>query len=175
MNHKRNRKCIIYKRGFTLIELLVGLMVFSLAVGVAINLFAAALRAQRKSIAIQNVQDNGRYLISFIAKEIRMSRIVSADGETLILNIEHPTNGNITYTFTGAPNWQILRTDADSSGSINSSEVNVDGRFSIAVRAVGDNIQPRVTIIMKITNKGVKVEEQSEIDLQTTFSQRRLD
>lgn len=163
------------KNGFTLIELLVGLMVFSLAVGVAINLFAAALRVQRKSIAIQNVQDNGRYLISFIAKEIRMGRIMNTDGETLILNINHPTNGNIIYTFTGAPNWQILRTDANSSGSINSNEVNVDGRFFISGRAAGDNIQPRVTIIMKITNKGTKAEEQSEIDLQTTFSQRRLD
>lgn len=163
------------KNGFTLIELLVGLVVFSLAIGVAINLFAAALRSQRKSIAIQNIQDNGRYLINFIAKEIRMSRIVSTDGETLILNINHPLNGNIIYTFTGAPNWQIIRADATGSGQINADEVNVDGRFFISGRAAGDNIQPRVTIIMKITNKGTRAEEQSKIDLQTTFSQRRLD
>lgn len=156
------------KTGFTLIEVLVATTVFSLVVVVAVGLLTAVMRNQRKSIAIQNVQDNGRYLIGFIAKEIRMSEFNASDGEASVLNITHPISGNIIYTFTGT---QILR----NSEPINSDEVNVGGRFYVDGKAAGDDEQPRVTIVIKVETTGAKVEERSKINLQTTLTQRRLD
>ena len=158
------------KRGFTLIELLVGVAVFALAITIALGLLMTGLRSQRKSIAIQNVSDNARYLVSFMAKEIRMSEFNSVDSETTPqLNIVHPVDGSITYKFTGT---QILRNDQP----INSDEVQVDGRFFIDGKKVGgDDKQPKVTIVMKVKTIGTKTEEQAEIILQTTLSQRELD
>jgi len=46
----------------------------------------------------------------------------------------------------------------------------IDGRES-----GGDDEQPRVTIVMKAQTTGAKIEEQAEINLQTTLSQRKLD
>lgn len=152
-------------KGFTLVELLVALVVFSLAVTIAISLFASALRSQRKSIAIQNVQDNARYLIGFIAKEIRMSEIKSPDGELFILDINHPDEGDIRYQFTGV---EVQR----NGEKINSDEVQVDGKFFIDGRSTGDDEQPRLTIVMKVETIGAKAEERAKVNLQTTLSQR---
>ena len=156
------------KRGFTLIELLVGVAVFALAITIATGLLMTGFRSQRKSIAIQNVQDNARYLFGFMAKEIRMSVFNAVDGEITQLNITHPVNGSVTYSFTGT---QILR----NNQPINSDEVQIDGRFFIDGKTSGDNQQPKVTIVMEVTNIGTKTEEQAEIILQTTLSQRELD
>jgi len=163
-NPKHRRK----GAGFTLIELLVGVAIFALAITVASGLLMTGLRSQRKSIAIQNVSDNARYLIGFMAKEIRMSEFNAVDGEITQLNIAHPVDGNVTYRFTGT---QILRNDQP----VNSDEVQVDGRFFIDGEAAGDNQQPKVTIVIKVTTIGTKAEEQAEIRLQTTLSQRDLD
>lgn len=175
------------KNGFTIIELLVGIVVFSLAIIIAVELLMVGLKSQRKSIAIQNVQDNARYLLGFMSKEIRMSEINTNDSATpegtLTLNITHPVNGNITYTFTGAPDWQIKRRfwDADAippvykEGPISSPEVYVDGRFYVDGKTLNDYQQPRVTIIMKVRTTGTKAEEQATINLETTLSQRILD
>ncbi len=156
------------KSGFTLMELLVASAVFSLVIIIAVGLLTAAIRNQRKSIAIQNVQDNGRYLIGFMAKEIRMSEFNVSDGEGATLTIIHPVNGNIIYVFTGT---QLLR----NGEPINSNQVEVDGRFYVDGKAAGDDEQPRVTIVMKVETTGIKTEERSEINLQTTLSQRKLD
>lgn len=156
------------KKGFTLVELIVGVAIFSLVIMVAVSLFTAVLRSQRKSIAIQNIQDNGRYLIGFVAKEIRMSEIRISDGETSILYIYHPEHGDITYEFTGT---QITR----NNEPINSDEVEVQGTFHVDGRSGGDEEQPRVTIVMRMRTIGTKVEEQARINLQTTLSQRELD
>lgn len=158
--------------GFTLIELLVGVFIFSLVVLVAVGLLVTTLRVQRKSIAIQNVQDNGRYLMGFMAKEIRMSQIITQDGESTILDINHSLKGNIRYSFSGG---QIIRQDVNGAAVINSSQVQVDGRFYIEGNSAGDNKQPKVTIMIRAKTISTKTEEQAQIDLQTTLSQRKLD
>ena len=101
-----------------------------------------------------------------------MSEISTADGETAILDIIHPVNGNIRYSFSGG---QIIRTDATTSGAINPDEVRVEGKFIIDGKTAGDDEQPRVTIIMKVEGTGTKAEEQAKINLQTTLTQRNLD
>ena len=167
------------KKGFTLVELIVGVAIFSLVIMIAVSLLTAALRAQRKSIAIQNVQDNSRYLIGFIAKEIRMSEIKNLDGPSATLSIYHLEHLDVEYKFTGNtgnPNteWQITRKDVDGVATLNSDEVKVEGTFYVDGKGV-DEKQPRVTIIMKVRTTGDKVEERAEINLQTTLSQRDFD
>lgn len=154
------------EKAFTLVELLVAVAIFVLTALIAVGLLISVLRGQRKSIAIQNVQDNGRYLIGFMAKEIRMSEIISSDGETTVLNVTEPALGDITYRFTG--------NDLERNGDkINSDEVRVQGRFFIDGKTAGDDEQPRVAIVMKVETTGAKSEEKAEINLQTTLSSRK--
>ena len=174
--HSMKHETKLKKSGFTLVELIVSVAIFSLVIAIASGLFSTILRSQRKSTNVQNIQDNGRYLMNFMAKEIRMSDIESPDGETPLLNINHLIHGDITYTFTGATGdpetaWQITR----NGQQINSDQVWVEGRFFINGKIGGDDEQPRVTIVMKVGTSGAKIEERTEINLQTTLSQRKLD
>jgi len=166
-NKKVNFKYAKKRAGFTLIELLVGLTIFSLTITAATGLFITAFRNQRKSIAIQNVQDNGRYLLGFLSKEIRMGKITSSDGETFNLSISHPVNGDISYSFS---NNHIMR----NGEIIDSDEVNVSGRFFIDGRGA-DIEQPQVAIALEVETTGQKIEEHAKMNLQTTLSQRELD
>lgn len=160
------------KKGFTLIELIVGMALFVLVISIILNLFTTALRAQRKIIAQQNAQDNARFLLGFIAKEIRMSEIDSVSSN--ILNITRHDGESVTYVFNNAEK-KIERTDSSTSGSINSDEVLVTGSFYDLGVGVGDSQQPRVTIATKVETNSVKLEERAEINIQTTLSQRNLD
>lgn len=160
--------------GFTLVELIIAVAIFSLVTATAVGLLTSALRVQRRSIAIQNIQDNGRYLLELMAKEARMSEIMNSDGESQTLSLVHPVNGNITYAFTGAPNWQLTREDDDGVGTISSDEVEIEGMFFVDGKIFNDNEQPTVTVIIEVRTTGAKSEEQTEIKLQTTLSQRKL-
>lgn len=156
------------KGGFTITELIVAVAVFALVITAAVSLLTMAVRTQRRALAIQDVQDNGRYLMGFIAKEVRMSEINNSDGQATVLSITHPDSGDISYSFTGT---QITR----NGDTINSDEVEVEGKFYVDGRAPGgDDEQARVTIVMKVKTTGAKTEERTEADLQTTLSQRDL-
>ncbi len=156
------------KKGFTLVELLVGITIFSLTVMVAVSLFAKAMENQRKGIAIQNVSENGRFLMWHISKEIRFGLIEnSSDGESSQLTITHPDHGEVIYSFSDG---EFLR----SGKKLNSDEVYVTGKFIIDGKTFGDNQQPRVTVAMQVLTSGTKGEEASSIFLQTTFSQYNI-
>lgn len=154
------------KAGFTLLELLVGIAIFTLTITTAIGLFITVIESQRKSVAIQNVQENGRFLMWYASKEIRMSTINnSEDGETNTLELTHPDHGNVSYSFTDTG--EFLR----GGEKLSSDEVYVTGKFLIDGKTSGDNEQPRVTVVIKVQTISTKKEEKAEINLQTTFSQ----
>jgi len=163
-------------KGVTLIELIVAMGIFSIIITLVVSLLAISLRGYRKTIALQNVQDNARFLLDFMTKEIRQSKITTLNtngfSSSLILERPGPIVGEIvTYNFTGT---LITRADSSRSGAINSEEVTISGRFYIT--GVGsDGFQPKVTVSLKVQNIGTKAEEKSFINLQATLSQRILD
>lgn len=159
------------KKGFTLIELIVAVALFVIVISIVISLFTTGLMGYRKVMAIQNVQENGLFLLEFIAKEIRMST-VNSNPNIYTLKITRPNGESITYSFTGGA---INRTSPSASGPINSPEVSVSGRFYTLGIGTGDNQQPRVSIVMKVESTSAKVEEKSEINIQATLSPRNLD
>lgn len=159
------------KNAFTLIELIVGMTIFIIVISVVLSLFMTGLRGQRNIIAQQNVQDNARYLLGFIAKELRMGEIDSVSNSTL--EITRPDGESVTYVFNSADK-TIERTDSSTSGPINSDNVLITGSF-YGLGIGDDNQQPRITIIMKVETIGEKEEEKVEINIQTTLSQRNLE
>ncbi len=161
---KKNTFHIHHQKGFTLIELLVAISVFSLLILLLIGVSVNQIKNSRRSLAVQEVEENARFILESMIKEIRMSQINSSDGESQILNIDHPINGDVTYEFdeeAGAIKRQ--------GKILNSTDLEISGFFSVQKLT---NYQPRVTIVMRIKKKGVSGVEQKEIDIQNTVSSR---
>jgi len=160
-------------RGLTMIELIVAIGIFSVIITIVVSLFVSALRGYRKNLALQNVQENARFLLDFITKELRMSTVDAAmpNGELSYLTIIRPDNSSVNYSFTSN---NLNRVAGSSSGPINSDEVMVTGRFYIS-GAGNDNLEPKVTVVLKIENKWTKSEEKASINLQATLSQRNIE
>ncbi|MFH1129222.1 MAG: prepilin-type N-terminal cleavage/methylation domain-containing protein [Patescibacteria group bacterium] len=158
-------------RGFTLIELLVAMSIFIVVITIVFGLFSSAIKGQRRVIAMQNIQENARFMLEFMAKEIRMSIINSPDGVSDTLSITRSDGDDVVYAIS---NGRIFRDSPSSDDAISAEEVFVTGNFFI--EGVGiDDTQPKVTIEIKVQGIGDRPEEQAFIDVQTTLSQRVLD
>jgi len=161
------------KKGVTLIELIFSLALFSIAILVVLTLLSMGITGQRKVLALQNVQENARFVLEFMAKELRMSVIMSNPNSSEI-QIRRPGGNIIEYTF-NAGNIERMNLTLNQGGVINSSSVIISGGFYVSGIGNTDGLQPRVTISISVQGKGTKIEQQASIDLQTTLSQRTLD
>lgn len=152
-------------RGFTLIELLVALGVFALTITLAIDIFLSGLEGQRKSSAFQLVQENGRYALEMMSREIRMSKINSSHGydDELDITAFKPSGSeDVIYQLRDG---LILR----NSQPITSAKVVVSA-LDFYIRKNG--VQPNVTVAMTIETTGAKPEQKAKINLETTISSR---
>jgi len=64
------------QKSFSLIELLVAMGILVLIILTATAISISVIRSQRANRAFQEVQDNGRYIMEMMVKEIRMSKII---------------------------------------------------------------------------------------------------
>ena len=151
----------------TLIELLVAMTIFTVVILIVLGLFSTGISGQRKVIALQKVQENARFLLEFITKEIRMSTITAYTPSSLSI-IRSDGVTTVDYTFTG----QNIERSGDP---INSDDILITGSFYASGLGTGDGLQPRITIIINAQGRGSKVEENAKINLQTTLSQRTLE
>ncbi|MBU4284973.1 prepilin-type N-terminal cleavage/methylation domain-containing protein [Patescibacteria group bacterium] len=156
------------RQGFTLIELLVSMSIFIIVIMVVLGLFSAAIKAQRKAFAMQDAQENARFLMEFMAKEVRMSVITSSNGTSPNLTLTRSDGDSVTYSISSN---KIYR----NSIQVSSDEVYISGTFYTEGVGSEDGLQPKLTIALKIKTTGTKVEERAEINIQTTLCQRNLD
>jgi len=73
------------KRGVTLLELMVSVLLFSMTMLMATQIFKMIIDGQRDAIAAQNMQESMRYTFERMSKEIRMalrSPVGSCAGDT---------------------------------------------------------------------------------------------
>lgn len=152
-------------KGFTLIEVIVATALFSIiTIGIS-NLFVSAMQAQRQIASLQAVQENGRYLMESISKEIRTSRIISDEGTAQVLRIKNAKDEDVEYIFEDKQIKRIVNLDKQV---LNSSQIEIVGNFYIKK----EEVQPRVTIVMDLDYKSSKPEQKVGINLQTTMSSR---
>lgn len=150
------------KKGVSLIEIIVALSIFSVVSTIALQTFTTTLQAQRKIFNSQLVQENGRYLMESVSKEIRTSDIENQEGLSNTLNIINAKGVAVSYNFI---NGQLLR----SGEVLNSVRVEMSGQFFVKKPVDG---QSAVTITMQIRSKEGLATQQSRINLQTTVSSR---
>ena len=186
------------KKAFTLVELLVAVAIFAIIGGIASGVFISALRAQRKSLAYQELLSQTSYLMEYMSRALRMARKDTSGGCVTPLDSTNfrnyqKTNSRIldgtTYSGPGIIflNYQgicqeffrdtndfRLKESKNKAAPIVLTSDDLDVNFF----NIGpdeswdqeDNDQPRVTFFLNITGK-----EQSKIKIQTTVSQRNPD
>lgn len=128
-------------RGITLIELLVGMTCFSIVMILVTGIFVTALSAKKQVKELSVLQDEARYIMDYMSREIRTSQIVT--GETNELEIVNSNGESVKYEF--ANNKIERKVGANPGEALNT--VNVSGTF--VVDKIG---QPKVTINMTLTS-----------------------
>ena len=174
------------KRGFTLIELLVGIAVFSLILGSVIGIFISAIQLQRDFLKKQQVLNQLSFAIEYMSRALRMAR--REDGTFNCLpedfNYDNPGGTISKIRFINHLQGDDCQEFFLEGGSlkykkgIGSTEetypltlpglVIEELKFKLQGESSADNLQPRVTIFLKIGSP-------LKIELQTTISQRNLD
>lgn len=152
--------------GFTLIELLVSMAMFSVVVVVVTDIFLTGLGGANRIFGAQAVQESGRFILESMLKEIRMSKVNTANGTSNTLNITNSKGQTLDYTFNNVAK-QLLR----DGNILNPNKVELTGTFFIQEN---DGLkQARVTIMIQLINKAETNKEKAVINLQTTVSSRQ--
>ena len=172
------------KKGFTLIEMLVTVALFVAVITTASGIFVSSIKAQRRSLASQQLLDQTSYALEYISRALRMAKKELAAPSCLSgngLNYQETHAGKgikfINYNDECQEFFWDTNTDRlkEKKGTeeffLTSEDLEVD-YFNIELTGASqnDDFQPKITISLKITGQ-----EQSQIKIQSTVSQRNLD
>jgi len=181
------------EKGFTLIEMLVALFIFSLIVGVLIGLFISGIRNQRNILLTQQLLDQTSFALEYMSRALRMALkegqqstggdCLSQDG----LNYENPGSDLSRIKFINhleqddcqeffLEEGRIKQRKEGQVVSLTSDKLEVTSlKFNLIGQDQIDQLQPRVTIFLKIRGRGSLAGTIPEFNIQTTISQRNLD
>jgi prepilin-type N-terminal cleavage/methylation domain-containing protein len=176
MMKKRNQK------GFTLIEAVVATAVFSFVIASAFGVYLATIQLDTKSRSERSVQQNARFIMDYISKEIRNGSIdySAAYGATSsTLKLTNQLDQTITFTRIGNSNDLTFAKSGFGSTTLNSSDVKVTAlNFSVYplidpfVLANDVHIQPHVTVTMTLESTNTKTVDSAVMNVQSTFAVR---
>jgi len=170
-------------KAFTIIEMMVVVAIFTLTVSIGTGLFVSSLRSQRQSLATQEVLGQTSYLIEYMSRALRLAKKDDDAGTCTLpgtpklnyyfdsnnqcINFRNYNNECQQFCLVEGQLKDITGNDLTSSTlQVNYFNVTLTGEQQPPV----DNLQPRLTIFLDITGQ-----EQSNIRIQTTISQRNPD
>jgi prepilin-type N-terminal cleavage/methylation domain-containing protein len=171
-------------KGFTIIEMLVSTAVFVMVVSISMSTFVFALRAQRQSLATQDLLDQTSYAVEYMSRALRMAKKdltgvcipaktnyqLISDASGFVQQIKFLSYQNQCQSFI----WENNQLKEDKDGVVNSltSENVAISWFDaeLAGETQVDNIQPRITFSWCALGK-----ENSSIVIKTAVSQRDAD
>lgn len=172
----------MFKNGFTLLEMIVAIGIFSIAVLFSVSSFLSLQSAEKKIQSSVNVQNNLRFAMEIMAKEIRTGELYHC-AEDLGVQPLDCASGDSSLTFKNTAGQTVIYRKINSGlhkssdggvvfQPLTSSDITVDDlKFYVNGAPSNDNLQPRVLITLKASGRvGV-----SEIvyNLQTSVSQRK--
>lgn len=158
------------ERGLTMIELIVAIGIFSLVVVMVVGIFVLAIATQRHITALRNVNDNIRFTIESMAREIKTGKNFSSGAS--LLSFTNAKSEAVIYRL----NANTIEKSTDGGTNyftVTSSEVIINYlNFYLMGQLVGDGLEPRITITIGATSQvGNK---SANLKIQTTISQRPL-
>lgn len=172
-------------KAFTLIEMLVAVTIFTLVVGSTAGLFIAGIRSQARALVSQKLLDETGFVMEKMSRALRVAKKDTA-GTCISTNFNYQNLGGIaSITFINSQGvCQEFRLNTGTGqleeyrggslfGVLTSNNLEVSSLiFDLSGESQADNLQPRVTILLKIKNANAA---KPEMTIQTTISQRNLD
>jgi len=182
----------IKKGGFTLIEMLAAVMIFSLIIGAISGVFISSFRSQKSALSSQRLLNQISYALEYMSRALRMASKQTADipdclsQDGLNYEITHSGSGlkfinhleedDCQEFFLENKQLKQKKNNLTEMVELTSSNLEITSlNFLLQGESQDDDIQPRVTIFLAVKGKGQKLEEQPEMKIQTTISQRNLD
>lgn len=179
------------ERGFTLLEMLISIGIFSVVIVSSVGVILAIGSAQKKTAAVQDIQDNVRFAMESMSKEIRQGSaynppVSSCQGDACqTIRFKNISGDLIWYCKTD--NGLVLRWKGDPANPdsnlcktegapLTSDDVNVKRLvfYVLGEESQEPACQPRVTISLQAESKGAPRFE-TTFALQTTVTQRARD
>ncbi len=171
INTKKNKK------SFTLAELLTAGSLFIVFLTLVIQIYLQTLKNHRLLISISEVSDNIGFAIEKMNREIRVGKDFSISINKDKLSFTSEDDKDIVYRFNTSNN-SIERSEDGGLSFENLTGENViveSLKFYGNGFAPGDNLQPRITILLKFKSKEAKKESEKYFTFaQTTVSSRLL-
>jgi prepilin-type N-terminal cleavage/methylation domain-containing protein len=185
-------------RGVSLVELIVAIAIFSFLILVSAQIFKMVVDGQRNAVSAQNIQENIRYAMEKMSKEIRMAQIsnlpanqecvsIFLPSATAVYKVFNTTNGGATIYFKNKDNNCVayylennrLKVTVGLGASsitdfVTPSKIEVSNlKFNVTDDLIGafHSIQPYVTMVMDIKAVGLPMHEQ-RMKIQMTISSR---
>ncbi len=167
--------------------MIISLGIFAIAVFISVGSLLALTDAQKKALVFQSTQDNLRFALDTIAKDIRLGDFYycGSDPDDIpeVFSKKDCPEGGSVFTFkniNGLPvvlrekNRRIERSlDGSDFQPLTSGDVSIEYLiFYVLGSPDSDNLSPRATIVLRgVSGLG---RSRSELNLQTTVSQRKL-
>jgi type II secretory pathway component PulJ len=181
--------------GVSLLELVVAVAIFVVITLASIQTFKMVVDGQRNALAAQNVQENMRYALEKISKEIRMAQISDEDCEQLfspkakadkkVFNLTGPNKDVLYfknqdgvcvayYLANGRLESTIEVGGHGYSDFLTPAKIQVSNlKFNVVDDKIVDShsVQPYVTMVMDIQAVGLAIHQQ-KMKIQFTVSSR---
>lgn len=177
------------QQGFTLIEAIVSASVFAVVVTSAMGVYMATLKLDAKTKAERAVQQNARFIMEYLGKEVRNGSIDYAGYTSTGINIANDSTNLFLINQALENEWiylsgsNIVLSKAAGDTNLNSSGVRVTKlSFSVAptsnpflsLSSSPPNVQPNVVVTMELTsNYGNRGQNKAVMNVQSTFATRQ--
>lgn len=181
------------RKGFTLIELMVSISIFAMIAIVALGAIITIIDANRKARSLSTIMNNLNFSVESMTRSIKTGEkiqnvrptsfeVKAIDFDAEDLGAEVFPRKWITYRY-NATDKSIERCDGSESTPsvsscfpITSDQIVIkDAKFYVAGQAAGDNVQPRIRIVIEGETTTEIRGTNSSFEIQTTVSQRKLD
>src|SRR6056297_42019 len=169
------------KKSFTIVEMIVSVSIFMIIITISSNFFISAIRTQQRILANQQIISQTSYALDDMSRALRMAR-KDTSGDCISPNTNYKKTengiefkdykGNCRKFFLDPDNKQIKQKLEGETLPLTYSNLEiVDFNINLRGEAQGDNLQPRITLFLKVKKTGQKTTKQ----FQTSISQRNLD
>lgn len=169
------------RAGFTLLEMVVSFGIFAVVIVTAVGAVIAINGAQIKAVNIQNIQDNIRFALESMTKEMRTGKNFVPSGGSApaysTLAFTRSDGTQITYCLQGSALRKITGSGSDCAAAfaVTSDAINVERIvfYVIGHTAGAADGQPRLTVSLQASSRDVRYP--TAFRLQTTVVQRERD
>lgn len=178
----KNKFLVEFEGGFTLLEMVVSIGIFSVLIVTAVGIIISISHAEIKAANTQDIQDNIRFTLELITKELRVGSgySVSSCVGSSCQQINFTTAGGEArgYCLELGVIKRLTATTVCGFGSPMTAANIVVDRLSFVVSgnvSGPSDGQPRVTIVLQARSVDPRLQFESTINIQSTVVQRLRD